>query len=225
MTAKKPESGAFVLREIGAEGADLRKLSAMHMELLDFGPMAGLGEPFIRQACYGMHMRDGTLRCALCEVDGNPAGFVAYTDRSISFHREGLSKHWLYAGLTLLQSLARDPRRCLALGRALRVVASRRGESQHHSDPLGEIVCIAVKPEYLRPEFVKKHEVRISESLIDHVAEQLRGHGVARMRALVDADNTAALFLYHKLGASFEGYEQAGEPMVEVWFELDGGVA
>lgn len=40
------------------------------------------------------------------------------------------------------------------------------------------------------------------------------------MRALVDAPNKAALMLYHTLGASFQEYDQAGEPMVEVWLEL-----
>ena len=225
MTAEIPQRADLSFKEIDAEGADLRKVSAMHMELLDFGPMAGLGEPFVRKACYAMHMRDGMLNCALCEVDGNPAGFVAYTDRAISFHREGLSKHWFYAGVTLVQSLLQDLRRCLALVRALRVVASRRGESQEHSDPLGEIVCIAVKQEYLQPEFVKKQGVRISEKLIEYAGEQLRGQGIARMRALVDANNTAALFLYHKLGATFEGYEQAGEPMIEVWIDLAEDIA
>ena len=77
MSEETPQRAALSLREIEAGGADLRTVSAMHMELLDFGPMAGLGEPFIRKACYGMHMRDGTLRCALCELDGDPVGFVA----------------------------------------------------------------------------------------------------------------------------------------------------
>ncbi len=41
------------------------------------------------------------------------------------------------------------------------------------------------------------------------------------MRMLVDADNKAPLFLYHKMGASFDDYQQAGEPMVQVWFDLE----
>jgi len=208
------------LEEIDADGEGLRKVSALHMELLDFGPMAGLGEPFIRKACYAMHMRDGSLDCALYEVDGEPAGFIAYTDRGISFHRDGLRKHWLYAGLALAQSLLLDPRRLAGLVRALRVVASRRSESHELSDPLGEIVCIAVKREYLGREFAPRKGVSISEALIEHAGERLRERGVDRMRALVDADNKAALMLYHKLEGTFEPYEQAGEPMVEVWLKL-----
>jgi ribosomal protein S18 acetylase RimI-like enzyme len=208
------------LREIGSDGPDLKKVSAMHMDLLGFGPMAGLGEPFIRKACYAMHMRDGSLHTALYEVNGDPAGFIAYTDRGISFHREGLSKHWLYAGLSLAQSLIMDPRRIVSLLRALRVVASRRAESEEHSDPLGEIVCIAVKREYLRREFHPREGVPISRALIEYAGDRLRECGVDRMRALVDAPNKSALMLYHTLGASFQEYDQAGEPMVEVWLEL-----
>lgn len=220
MTEDAPRRPAHALREIDARGPDLRKVSEMHMELLDFGPMAGLGEPFIRKACYGMHMKDGSLRCAVYEVDGNPAGFIAWTDRAISFHREGLRKHWLYAGLSLAQSLLMDPRRILALGRALRVVGSRRSESGALRDPLGEIVCIAVKRAYLKREFAPREGVSISEALIEHAGDRLRALGVDRMRALVDKPNKAALMLYHKLGATFESYDQAGEPMVEVWLDL-----
>lgn len=208
------------LRDIEPDGEDLRKVSSMHMELLSFGPMAGLGEPFVRKACYGMHMRDGSLRCALYEIGGSPAGFVAYTDRGVSFHRDGLRGHWFYAGVALAQSLVLDPRRLAGLLRALRVVLSRRGEAEDLSDPLGEIVCIAVKREYLGREYRRTDGVSISEALVRHAGDQLKALGLDRMRALVDAPNKAALMLYHKLGATFEGYEQAGEPMVEVWVPL-----
>ena len=223
MTKEPFGNAAVSIREIDAENAsDLRTISGLHMELLDFGPMAGLGERFVRRACYGFHMDDGTLRCALCEVDGRPAGFIAYTDRSITFHREGLRSHWLAAGFSVMLALLQDPRRVIALIRASRVVASRRSESAEHSDPLGEVVCMAVRRDYLQADFVKRTGARISERLMDYAGEQLRGRGVSRMRALVDADNRSALMLYHSLGATFESYEQAGEPMVEVWFELDG---
>lgn len=212
--------GEHALREIDAEGADLEKVSAMHMELLDFGPMAGLGEPFIRKACYKMHMMDGSLRTAIYEVEGDPAGFVAYTDRGISFHRDGIRKHWLYAAFALAHSLLSDPRRIAGLPRALKVVASRRGEAREYTDPLGEIVCIAVKREYLRRDYAPREGVSISEALIEFAGDRLRERGLRSMRALVDAPNKAALMLYHKLGATFESYDQAGEEMVEVWLDL-----
>ena len=225
MRSDAPANATGAIREIAHDSADLRKVSAMHMQLLDWGPMAGLGETFVRKACYAMHMRDGTLQCALYEVEGEPAGFVAYTDRSVGFHREGLRKHWMYAGLSLAESLLEDPRRSLALVRALRVVASRRGEADEHSDPLGEIVCLAVKPEYLKPDFIRKRGIHVSEELIRYAGRRLRVRGVTRMRAHTDAFNKAVLFLYHRLGATFAPFVQAGESMIAVWFDLDESFA
>ena len=71
----------------------LATIGRLHMELLHFGPMAHLGELFIREICYGIHLREGVLEATLYEVLGEPAGFVAYTPRSITFHRQGLGKH------------------------------------------------------------------------------------------------------------------------------------
>ncbi|MDJ0927462.1 MAG: GNAT family N-acetyltransferase [Gammaproteobacteria bacterium] len=191
------------------------------MELLDFGPMAALGPRFIREICYALHVKDGTLRVALYTVDDEPAGFVAYTNQSISFHRDSLRRHWPYTIWTLLVSLVQDPRRLIALIRALRTVGSRRSEQELAHDPLGEVVCVAVRPEFLTTKFVRRTGLRISEELIRYAAEKLRHMGVDKMRMIVDDDNRPVLFLYHRLGASFEDYEQAGEPKVHVWFDLN----
>lgn len=192
----------------------------LHMDLLDFGPMAGLGTRFIREAGYRLHMVDGLLQVALCRVDSRPAGFIAYTARSISFHRQSLGAHWLKVSWILLLSLLEDPRRFVKLVRALKVIASRRRENERGSDPLGEIVAIAVRREYLRGALRDPEGKRLSASLVAYAQRELGQLGVDRMRMLVDADNKGALFLYHGLGARMEAYEQAGEPMVEVWFDL-----
>ncbi len=222
MTTAAREGVSRSLREISVEGRDdLDRIAEMHMELLDFGPMAGLGRRFIRDACYAMHMRDGLLHVTMCEVDGQPAGFVAFTDRSLSFHRQSLASHWLRTAWILLLCVLEDPRRLRALIRAVRVVFSRRGEKRLGQDPMGEVVCVAARPAYLTAKFTRQTGLRLSEELITHAARRLRDMGVREMRMLVDADNRAVLMLYHRLGARFEPYQQAGEPMVHVWFELD----
>ena len=194
----------------------------LHIELLGFGPMAGLGRRFIKEACYVNNMRDGQLKLAVYEVDEAIAGFVAYTDQSISFHRTSLSKHWFRVSMTLLISLITDPRRIKALFRALAVLSSRRGEQAVVGhDPMGEVVCIAVKPEYLGADYKLDNGARPGQSLVAYAAKRLVELGVDEMRMLVDADNKAVLFLYRALGANFEPYTQAGEPMVQVWFALD----
>jgi len=215
-----PETLSPVLREISADcAADLAKISALHIELLSFGPIAGLGERFIREVGYGVHMRDGTLRVALCEVQGEPAGFIAYTDRSVGFHRKSLRDHFIRAGWIVFVSILRDPSVLLRLIPALRVVASRRSEQRVYSDPLGEIVSIAVRPKFLDPPIADQLDCRLSEELIVHAARSLAAMGVKTMRGLVDADNKAPLFLYKFIGARLERYEQGGEPQMQFWFD------
>jgi ribosomal protein S18 acetylase RimI-like enzyme len=217
-------SNAYEIREISANSLpDLDKVAAMHMELLGFGPMAGLGNEFVREICYAALMREQVLDTAIAEFDREAAGFVAYTRVSLEFHRSGLSKHWMRAGWYVMRSLLRDPRRLPRLVRAIRVLLSRRAELAPLAEPLGEIVCVAVRPRFLAAQFVRKYGLRISEDLIRHAASELRSAGVRRMRMLVDADNRPVLMLYHRLGARFEPYEQAGKPQVQVWFDLGTG--
>lgn len=210
------------LREVSSNNKqDMATVARLHMELLDYGPMAGLGELFIRQVGYSIHLRDGLLKVALYEVAGRPAGFVAYTSRSITFHRSGLGKHWLYVMWILTISMLQDPRRLRRLLRAIRVIRSRRAEGNLGQDPLGEIVAIAVLPQYRKPEFTRRTGLRLAQELVAHARSRLKQAGVTKMRMVVDDDNKAALFFYHGLGAQLEPYEQAGEPKVQVWFELN----
>ena len=209
------------LVEVSADDEEqLQIVAELHMEMLDFGPMAGLGLRFIRDVGYKLHMRDDLLRVALCYAGDEPAGFVSYTSQSMSFHRQSLSQHLLNVCWVLLLSLLENPLRVANLFRALKVVRSRRDETRRGSDPMGEVVSIAVRREFLRGRYLDGEGRRVSPSLVAHAQAELRDQGVEQMRMLVDADNKGALFLYHGLGARMESYEQAGEPMVEVWFDL-----
>lgn len=211
------------LRAISPEDdAGLATVARLHMELLGFGPLAGLGEYAVREIGYRVNMADdGLLKVALYEVDGQPAGFVAYTHHSISFHRSSLRRHWRRVAVVLALAVLREPWRVPRLLRVARVIVSRRGEVRLGADPLGEVVAIAVRREYLAPAFVRRTGIRIPEELIAHAMAYLRRAGVREMRMLVDAFNKAALLMYHRLGARMEPYRQGGEPMVHVWFALD----
>lgn len=221
-----PRIGALELQTLTpTDEAGIRSVAALHMQLLDYGPMAGLGERFIREVGYRMLMEDGLLRVVLAKFEGKPIGFVAYTERSISFHRSSLRKHVVRVAWTLFRSLLEEPRRIAALGRALRVLGSRRSELERGKDPLGELVAIAVQRDVLSSAFVRRTGLRISDELVNLVRRRLARAGITEMRMLVDHDNKAALFMYHGMGARMQPYVQAGEPMVEVWFDLDPNAA
>ena len=214
------EKLSYELRELGPDcRSDLAKVAALHMELLWFGPIAGLGEYFIREIGYGVHLRDGTLQVFLCEVGDEPAGFIAYTDRSVSFHRKSLASHFLRTVCALLASILKDPSVLKRLMPAVRMMLSRRGEQSRYQDPLGEVVAIAVRPEFLEAPIVERLGCRLSEELLVHAAVALHDQGHARMRGIVDADNKAPLFFYRMLGARLEPYQQGGKPQVQFWFD------
>ena len=214
------------LREIDSATQDVASITGLHLELLGHGPMARLGELFLRRFCYGVLLRDGLMRAALFEVDGRPAGFVAYTSRSITFHREAIRRHWAYVAWLIALSVVRDPRLVARLLKAARLMFSRRAELDLGRDPLGEVLAIGVLPEYRTPEFVHRTGLRVGEELIAHVMSYFRSVGVDRARMVVEAHNKPALLFYHRLGGrGFDPYEHAGEPMVQVWFDLAGGAA
>ncbi|MBI3029540.1 MAG: GNAT family N-acetyltransferase [Candidatus Rokubacteria bacterium] len=214
------------LREIDpTRREDVATITRLHQVLLEWGPMARLGELFLRRFCYTVLLRDGLMRAALFEVDGRPAGFVAYTDRSITFHRQAIRRHWAYAAWLIALSVLRAPRLVPRLLRAVWLMFSRRAELHLGQEPLGEVLAIGVLPEYRTPHFVRRTALRIGEALIAHVVAYLQRVGVDRMRAVVDAPNKPALLFYHQLGGRFEPYERAGEPMVQVWFDLAAPIA
>jgi ribosomal protein S18 acetylase RimI-like enzyme len=214
------------LREIDpANRRDVAAITDLHLSLLGHGPMARLGPLFLRRFCYTVLVREGLMRVALFEVDGHPAGFVAYTDRSITFHRQAIRRHAAYVGWLIVLSVLRDPRLVRRLLKAAWLMLSRRGERDLARDPLGEVLAIGVRPEYRTPQFMQRTALRIGEELIRHVVASFQRAGVETMRMVVEAHNKPALLFYHRLGGRFEPYEHAGEPMVQVWFDLGATLA
>jgi ribosomal protein S18 acetylase RimI-like enzyme len=189
------------------------------MELLPFGPMAGLGPEFIRDACYRFHLDDGLLRAAICYAGGEPAGFVAYTERSRTFHRASLRRHLLAAAWLAMKAVLLEPARWRALVLTLRTLRGRRAEPPAQ-EPLGEVVCIAVRPRFAAAAFTRAAAVSVAESLVRYAFDEVKRAGATALRMLVDEDNKAPLFLYHRLGARFSRYEGSPVPTVEVWFDL-----
>ena len=216
-----PSESRFRIREVLAENPGDAAIAAhLHLALLDFGPMAGLGESFLREICYSDLIRDQLLRAAIYEVDGRPAALLAYTDRSITFHRQALRSHLGHVVSVLFRSISRSPRVIKNMFRAVRVILSRRGEKVLGQDPMAEIVAVGVLPEFRSPKFVRKTGRKISEELIAHAARWFRSRGLNEMRIIVDADNLQTILFYHSLGAEFEPYEQAGVRTMHVWFDL-----
>ncbi len=196
------------------------KIARLHKELLDFGPMARLGERFLRDFCYTTLLRDGLMRAVLCEVQQEPAGFVVYTSRAHTFHRTAMRNHLLQVMWLGLLSAMDDDRPVARLMEAGQAMLARRSEPPTEKDPSAEVLAIAVKPQFSNPAFVRTSGARLSELLVRHCAVAFRGEGLKRMRMIVDADNRAALLFYSALGAQLEPYTGAARPSMVVWFDI-----
>jgi ribosomal protein S18 acetylase RimI-like enzyme len=215
------------IREVTAsDAAGLKAVGELHEELLPFGPIAALGADFLTVVAYRAPVRDGLLQLALAEVDGKPAGFVAYLADSERFHRDAMSKHVLLAGFQLLRAMVRDPRRVRAVPRILRVMRSRVGDGEDHGDrggSLGEVIGVGVRPAYLTAKFRKASGRWLSRDVIAWAADDLFKAGKTGLRMFVAAENTRTLLLYQLLGAEFEKVEHGGEPTMAVTFTLPFG--
>lgn len=221
--ANEPGAAVVRIRELmPTDDAGLRAVAALHVELLDFGPLAPLGPDVLRVVAYRAPMRDGLLRLAVVEVDAVPVGFVAYTADSARFHAEALRRHLLLAASMTLAALARDPRRLRAIPRILRTLRSRVDDHEDRSR-FGEVIGIAVSPAAASAEFRKRTGRWVSRDLVAHAADELHRAGKNSLRMFVAAENTRTLLLYQFLGASFERVEHGGEPTVAVTFALPFG--
>jgi len=200
---------------------DVAAVANMHLELLDWGEMAGLGKLFLERFCYKTLVKDDLMQVSLYEVNGRPVGFIAYTAHSLSFHRRALKKHFSYIAFLIFLSVLRKPIVIFHLIRAIRLIRSRRSEIDHRKDAGGEILAIGVLPEYRSLKFYNRTGLRISEELFRSAVFYLKRIGMNRVDVFVDAFNTQALLFYKSLGAALKPYNRAGVSMYQVFFELN----
>lgn len=220
--AERTDGVSCQIREIGArDREDLAKVAKLHMEFLSFGPLAGLGETFVRQIGYAAPMKDGRLRVALYEVDGETAGYIAFTDKAIEFQTRTIREHWASVAWILAWYLLRHPDRVGGLLRAARASAAHREESGVADGLCGEVAALVVRPDYCTADFYRRAHVRISEELIRYAAACLKQTGMLTLRTFVDADNRPVLMVYNRFGARFENLQYGGVPTVRVALNLE----
>ena len=199
---------------------DAKILKQMHLQLLSWGPISKLGGLLLERFIYSRLVRDGLIKAAIYEVNGKPAGFVAFTTRSLMFHRDIIRRHWPTFTYLIFLSFVRNPLVFPRLAKAFRLMRSRRSEKCLFEDPLGEILAIGVLPEFGSTPFIRESGLRVSYELFDHVVAYLKSQKISKMRLVVDDFNRPALLFYHGLGGRFEPYFRAGDAMVQIWFDL-----
>lgn len=211
------------LREVDPDDKKtVSKVVSLHLELLDWGPIAGLGRLFLERFCYSVLVRDGLIKLVLYEVNGRPAGFIAYTSYSNTFMRTAIRKHWLFVLFLLKLSVLRDPRILFRLNKSGWLTLSRWSESSPEKDPCAEILAFAVRSEYRNIAFIHNTKLRIPYELVSHAVSYFRGLGLTKMYAVVDEFNKPVQLFFHSLGGKLGRISRKKETMFRINFDLRG---
>jgi ribosomal protein S18 acetylase RimI-like enzyme len=220
-----PESDGpvdFRIRQIlpgDREGINIT--TELHMDLLGFGPMAQFGDAVIRETIYETAINERLLEVAVAEVNGRPAGFIAYTIDPHKFHTSLIRPHLFKVTRVMATALITHPSRLRHIPRALKVIFSRDEMPSTVAETHTEVVCFGVRPEYLTAAFVQKTRIRVGIRLLEHAAAYFRQHGYDSTRMIVDADNTRALLFYQSLGGEMTACTFGGVPSQIVRIDLN----
>jgi len=209
------------IREIEpGDATTLERISALHVELLSFGPVAGLGVRVTEAVAYRMPLVEGLLRVAVYESDGQLGGFISFTSDSQSLLGKLLrSRGWAVVG-RIAWSVVQSPVRILRIPGILRAAIARTPPVPDALGRLAEVTSLAVRPEFADVHFVRAHRLRVAEELLRYAMDALGAEGATHVRGIIDADNRAVQILYGRFGAEFRNFRQGGRPMVEVLLAL-----
>lgn len=200
--------------------APARELARLHAVLLPTSPVVRLGPGFMERCYYRLLPRADLLFGALARVDGVAAGLVVATAAPAGFMRAALRRWPVQVfgrlGLAILQApLGGLP----ALLEAQRIQMGRQPAGGRAAE--GEILTLGVLPDFASGRFVREHRVRLGQELLGHALEGLRARGVARVHAIVDADNLAAKLFYHAQGWRLEATSVPGWRVPSVDYLID----
>jgi ribosomal protein S18 acetylase RimI-like enzyme len=205
-----------VIREVGPEeAAALARIADLHVRLLSFGPVAGLGRELTQVVGYQMPLDEGLLRAAIYENGDELGGFISFARDSQSLLGELLRRRGCAVLGHIARSVLRSPARVLRIPRLFLSAITRTPPAPEGIDGLAEITSLAVCPEFVDFQFVRAHRLRVAEELVRYAMDALRAEGATHVRGLIDADNRPVQALYGRLGAKFKDFRQGTRPMLE----------
>jgi hypothetical protein len=210
------------LREVTpADPEAIARAARLHYQLFrEIGPIAQLGERLLRRFCYTVLIRDGLMKATVLEVEGRPAGLIAYTSDSRAFHAAAFER---YLGLVMretLFSVLLDPSILAGFPRAMRLLRDRREERIEAGGRVAELVALGVLPHFLSqaPELP---DLRPADLLLGRAFSDFREGGFRHARGVVLAENRPALMYFRRRASRIERFPNADRPSYQVWFDLE----
>ena len=195
-------------------------VAGMHARLLPTSPAVKLGADFLESCYYTILVEVGAVMGSVAWVDESPAGFIAVTDNSARFMRNALRRRPFRVIRAGAGALLENPARVAAVFEILMLMSAY--QRQPIEDAEGEILSMGIEEVFRGPEFVSRSGHRVAIDLLDIEMGRLQRLGRKRVRAVVDASNTAAQLFYRGLGWSLERAGVPGwrSPTVEFVFDL-----
>lgn len=228
--AQRPEGGAtprslpaVVIREVDpSSGADTAWAAQLHQELFaDIGMVAKLGQPVLQEFCYGRLIQDGLMRAAIAIVDGQPAGLMVFTTDTQAIFRAVLRSHFFPTLRVVTVAAMTRPKILLRLPGAARLVLQRHRERLERNQPVAEVLCFGVKPEFRSHDFIRTTGIRVSDRLLYHTLLAFKNLGIPKGRGVIMVRNRPALAFMRMRAADVRPYPNASEPSVEVTYYTD----
>ena len=200
--------------------SDRMGVAFLHSALLPRSPVVRLGYPFMTEYYYRQLVHDRLIGCQLALVSGRPAGFVAYTTRPHDFMLAGLRRNWPDLTTLVARALLARPSRVTVVARALGMLKRRRDDLAGGPVYDGEILSLAVLPQYRSPRFVHETGLHIGRMLFDIAVSRSRAAGAKILVTLVPARDHETLIFLHSMGCQFHREWIDGADCYEVTYRI-----
>lgn len=182
-----------------ATPAPRETLARLHAELLPNSPMHLLGHRFMRDFYYALLPANDLIKVSIAFVGGEPAGFIASTDKPNEFISVALRRWWPRLAWTLCTQILVRPTCVFAGWEAWRIMSARKREPSPVM-AAGEILSLGVLPQFRDHRFVQQTHVRLGNELTKRALQKFSEAGINSVFAIVDADNLPAHLMYGHLG-------------------------
>ena len=199
--SSRPPRGAVEYRS--AEPGDASSLATLHSDAISTGFLPTLGHRFLTRLYSSLIEWPGS-EIVVAAADGRVVGFVAGVADTSTFYRRFVARDGIKAAVAAGHRLLRVE--------TLRGVLETYRYNGANSDVLAELLAMAVAQGARRR--------GIGTELVGQWLDRMNRRGYDRIRVVVDADNDAAIAVYHRLGfvdtASIEVHEGTASELL-VW--------
>lgn len=189
--------------------AERAAVARLHIAELPDSELSAFGYEFLYRFYYGSLLRDPDYFCYVYSVDGDVAGFTAFSTDSRKVCRRALVRSWVgMAGSAAAATL----RRLATLATVLKMAGSLFSPMPALADVRAEAMSTAVAGRYRSPEYFRRTGTNISQALYLTIARTLHELGVAKVKGYTRKSNVLV-----NASLSYLGWKKIAEKNACLW--------